>query len=394
MKTACQYFLFTSNLLIAGVIFHAQAQTTNLPTHPLPTIADINKWRASPLDAVQRGADEGQTDAMIALYMAYGEGRGVPVDCKEAMNWLTKASEAGNPCAQCMLGRCYENPAMQDSGDGLRSPPPNMPEAILWYRRSSEQGWAAGQDRLALCYIRGKGIEQDEEYGLELLRKAADQGQIYALSDLADCYARGIGTPRNDEDRPLQLLTRIASKDPQDNYSKVAEAFDQIICRYEFGVGTRRDILAAAEWYCEAAMKGIAGYTLADKVELDAPKGPPPGGYGLISAERSYIFGVLPNRWDRRDPIYAALSLYLKAVQGDSSAMMQIGGLYLTGDDVPKNPAKAWVWFSFAAQKGAKEAGANISKAALGMSATESGQSEQMLRDLIQKSNRVSAAIR
>lgn len=352
------------------------AAATNSPGPRSPRMWDISKWASSSMEDMRRGADQGDTGAMTALYFAYCDGQG---NCNEGLKWLTKAAEAGNAYAQCLYGFHFESPDVENN----HIPPSNMPEALLWYHRSADQGFAGAQYRLGLCYLHGKGVEQDEETGLEWLRKGADQGQLYALNELVACYGKGIGAPRDAKDRPLQLLARITATEIRDNedYYALAKAYDHLIFRCQFGVGTQRDILAAAAWYCKAAIKGISQYTLADKVEASAPKQRPPPAYESV-----------PGRWEPGDPIYPALSLYLKAARGSSDAMIKIGDLYLTGENVPNDPTRAWVWFTIASQNGAQEAAAKISQAASHLNTIELAKAQKMLPILTAELQRASSA--
>ena len=61
----------------------------------------------------------------------YGEGRGVQRDYAEALRWIRKAADEGEPTAMNNVGRFYR--------DG-RGVPPDYAEAIRWFRRAAERG--------------------------------------------------------------------------------------------------------------------------------------------------------------------------------------------------------------------------------------------------------------
>lgn len=269
-----------------------------------------------------------------------------------ALKSLTKAAEDGNAYAQCLLGYYYENPGWERTPAGDRLPPPNMPEVLRWYGRSAAQGWAGGQYLLGLCYLTARGVDLDEEHGLELIRKAADQHHAYAMLELANLYTRGVGKPRNEQDRPVRILERLVASKPQANRFVIRDAYENLILRYEHGIGTEPDAVAAAEWHCRAALAGIDRYSLAEPKAGDYPRTGPMGsftgepGHGIIAV-------CVPDSMGRSDAFARALSLYRKAACGDGQAAAQIGHDYVTGQGAPQSPTKAWLWFTWAIRNGA-----------------------------------------
>ena len=240
-----------------------------------------------------------------------------------------------------------------------------MPEAVRWYRLSADQGHSGGQFHLALCYLQGKGVEQDEERGLEWIRKSADQNHPYALVKLADVYARGIGQPKSQQDRPMALLLRAG----EDGF---ADACDALASRYQTGLGTDRDLIAACGWYCRGA--------------IAAPRSHPVKGEGVPRPADST---------QSRDAYTAAWMLYLKgAGLNDPGALMQIGGMYLIGQDVPRSEVKAWPWFKLAAERGATEARAKITELETHMSKEDLEEAEQLLVYLSQQTNNAARVAR
>ncbi len=299
----------------------------------------------------QKAADLGQLDAMYELYLAYKDGRGVARDEHKATVWLTQAAKAGNPMAQHAFGRSFAHPPF-DAVQGQREPK-NMPEAVHWYQLSAEQGYSRAQYDLGLCYAEGDGVEQDEEKGLELLRAAADQGYNLAKYELAGLYARGIGAPRNQMDQPLELLESVARSSSKSLTGVTKWAYDGILFRYQYGIGTEPDLVMAAEWYCQAAGEGVWEYSLEDKLEPNAtPAKIESGGSFVGSAERSYISIRMPDMGGSSDQFRQFLPVYLRASKLSPAALAEIGNRYLTGRGVAKNPMKAWLWLTLAGQHG------------------------------------------
>ncbi|KAH3762750.1 hypothetical protein Pelo_5418 [Pelomyxa schiedti] len=121
-----------------------------------------------------------------------------PMDnLREAVQWLTKASEGGDAGAQYHLAQLYETGW---EGAGVRK---DVAEAMRLYRLSADQGWGEAQYRLGVLLVNGcgrgtttngsgGGLGQNELYqqqqkwgeGVDLLLLAADQGNKKAQDKL------------------------------------------------------------------------------------------------------------------------------------------------------------------------------------------------------------------
>ena len=351
----------------------------------------LHQAEAAPQQSIQlahEAAAKGDFKAMVSLYEAYRFGQGVVANQVEAMKWLRKAAEGGSAHAQCLLGYRYENPDWERSPADNRLPPPNMPEAVQWYQRSANQNWAGGQYHLGLCYLDGTGVEQDEERGLELIRKAADQNQVFAMVELANLYAKGVGSPRGEADRPIAILKRVATCncDPEENQSKFVEAYEGLILRYEHGVGVERDPLTAVEWQCRAALAGMGNYSLAEP----KPRGTPNrDDLGSFTGEpgRGIIAVTIPDSSGRTAAFYRLLGLYLRASRGNGPAAAQIGDACLTGLEVPANHINAWMWFTVAARAGAGKD--SLARCEAAMTPDEIKQARLHLQEFTQHLNEV-----
>ncbi len=53
-------------------------------------------------------------------------------------------------------------------------------KAIVLYTKAADQGHADAQYELGFLYITGKGVEPDQQKGMEWIRKAAEQGHAKA----------------------------------------------------------------------------------------------------------------------------------------------------------------------------------------------------------------------
>ena len=271
----------------------------------------INQQTA--LQYYERAAGLGEPEAMYELYFSYRDGKGVGVDKSKAMEWLRKAAEGGCANAQYLLG--YENGHTIGKRD--------VAEAIKWWTRAAEQNHLKALDEMADVYLNGDGVEQDEERALEFVRKAADLDYGAAQFKLAWMYSQDIGEPRNEQDRPFNLLLHSAANGDGDGCLALS-------LRYRDGLGTQRDFVEAAGWRFRAVLVNLMrfGHNDPEVLQVFRKAGP-------------------------TDPFSTVLLLFGNAARGgDPGAFKQIGNLYLEGKDVQRNPARAQFWFALAATGG------------------------------------------
>jgi uncharacterized protein len=341
----------------------------------------------------QKAAERGQPDAMYELFLAYKNGRGVAADPQTATSWLVKAAEAGHAYAQSVRGRRFAEPIFDSDPEGRQ--PKNMPEAVRWYQLSAEQDCSRGQYYLGLCYIEGEGVEKDEEKGLDLIRRAADQDYSLAVYDLAGLYARGIGEPRSRGDQPLELFKRLVGITPKSLDGLTKGGYDAIVFRQQYGLGTERDLVAAADTYCQAAVEGAMGYSLADKLESPVPRSKIEGGGSFTSsAELSSIAVRQPELQGMNDEFLSVLRTYVRASRLDPAALAEIGDRYLTGRDVPRSQTNAWLWLTLAQQNGATEARSRTAAIEQHVTAEDKQEMTRYLPVLMQKLQEIARAAR
>lgn len=335
--------------------------------------------------AYREAAELGSAEAMVHLYFCYWDEKGVSADHAAAMRWLNKAAEADNACAEFLKGYRCANPEWKVSGANKWLPKPDWPGAFHWYSRSAEQNWPGGQYQLGMLYLAGQAVAMDEARGLELVRTAADQGLTEAKHELARLYARGIGEPRSENERPVALLERL-------------DEWGELQFCYEHGLGAPRDLVRAARSYSKMLMRGTwynSASDLADKIEFKPPRDDSVG-TPLIEAPDGHVqmFGPAHRSHNPSDDVLRALSLYLKAATGDGLAATRIGRMYLAGQDAPKLPAQAWLWFSVASRNGSTEAETLMATAKSRMTEAEIQAAPNQLTELAQELNLVASAVR
>lgn len=348
--------------------------------------------RAVPL--FRAAAEAGNTCAMRYLYCYYWGGPGVTTDKSAAMKWLLKSEESGDPDDLCYVGEQFEDPMwVQKDGKLINLLPQNLPEALNRYERAAEKGYWLGQYRLGLCYLQGRGVEQDEERGLELIRKAADQGPETAKFELIGLYSQGIGEPRNEADRPIAMLEQMVQDRSHEDENNHELPYESLVYRYIYGTGTDADLYTAVQWYCREALKGGWASLLGDVAARIRLQG------GLSGSSSTQASGTRYLGWERVDlnnikPFLACLTNYVNAVVSrDHAGLVIIGQKYFDGQGAPHNPQKAWLWFSLAAAKGAPGAAAKVAESEKQLTAKELEDAKAQLPAMIRDFDGVAAEL-
>lgn len=160
---------------------------------------------------------------------------------KKTISLITNMAADGNPRAQVMLGRCYEN------GLGVKQ---DLAVAAQWFQLAAEQNDAEAQVLLAYCYEVGAGVPKDPQQVMNLMTRAAQAGNAEAQFNLALNYSQGInGAPKNEQE-----AFNWAQKAASQGYAQ-AERF--LGACYEYGFGVNGNQQLANEWYAKAEAKGL-----------------------------------------------------------------------------------------------------------------------------------------
>jgi TPR repeat protein len=84
--------------------------------------------------------------------------------------------------------------------------------------------------------------------------------------------------------------------------------------------------------------------------------------------------------YNRGDYVPASRVFRTLAEQGNAKAQNVLGVMFRKGEGVPKNPARAHMWFSFAAKRGEPGARAELREVSRTMTAQEISQAEAMAK--------------
>lgn len=181
--------------------------------------------------------DEATNKILAEAWTAYNIG-----NYNKTVSLITNMAADGNPRAQVLLGRCYEN------GLGVEQDPA---VAAQWFQLAAEQNDSEAQVLLAYCYEVGSGVPKNPQQVMNLMTRAANAGNAEAQFNLALNYSQGInGAPKNEQE-----AFKWAELAGQQGYAQ-AERF--LGACYEYGFGVNANTQLAQEWYAKAAAQGLS----------------------------------------------------------------------------------------------------------------------------------------
>jgi TPR repeat protein len=192
-------------------------------------------------------------------------------------------------------------------------------EQLRWATIAADGGQRDAQWLLGYRYLRGSAVPKDEERGVEWLRRAADQGSAPAQSLLGWVYAGGIAAKR-DPAEALKWFTAAARQEDGYALMRLSEFYYRGIVVTSDPARGKRLLLRAAE--------------LGDR-------------YAIAGAWNLLLFAG--KREERDTPL--GLHFLIKGANADDpNSAYVLGREYLTGRDVPRDPARAAQWLVRAAK--------------------------------------------
>ncbi|NIZ13837.1 caspase family protein [Phaeobacter sp. HF9A] len=148
-------------------------------------------------------ADLGDTRSMLGLaYMRLNPNEG-RFDPEAAVDFLTRAAEAGSPEAQFELAKLYER------GTGVE---PDEKKALELYRAAAAQNFADAINDLGFMYYQGGlGLPADPGKALQLFERAADLRHPQAQFNFAALIDDGLIPTKGPEDAAKYLYQALRS---------------------------------------------------------------------------------------------------------------------------------------------------------------------------------------
>ena len=224
-------------------------------------------------ELIKKATELGYKDAYFDLGWAYYE-EGVERDLDKAFEYIKKSAELGDERAYYWLGyMCFH-------GEGTEE---NDKEAIKWLTKSADLGVCYAQEMLGELYIEGKekgiDIEENKEYGLELLLKVIENinDEDSILGVRAKAIEKVETLAYNGEKYVVDKLKELvdAGKDPIGVYSCILG-----LC-YQYEYGVEKDLKKGFELLKSSVELGFQGasfrlgqaYFYGDGTEVNEEKG-------------------------------------------------------------------------------------------------------------------------
>jgi len=256
-------------------------------------------------------------------------------DYKAAYDEFKPLAEQGNAEAQDYLGYMYQN------GLGVRQ---DYAEAAKWFRKSAEQGYALGQNNLGTMYQNGFGVPKDFAEALKWYRKAAEhRGWLgVMIQDNTPELAQAFGT----SEAKGVIVADVVPGSPAErgglkggdivqtlNGNQVENAGQLSRSVYSMSPGTLATIEVIRDGKPESINFSI-------------------GETGLAAAQANLGSMYLNGQGVPKD--YAkAIKWYRKAADQKSAyAQGSLGWMYQNGLGVQKDDAEAVRWYRMAADQG------------------------------------------
>lgn len=231
-------------------------------------------------------------------------------DYVHALPLFKQAGEKGHAESLYYVGMMYFY------GKGV-SDPDDHSISTKWYKRAAEKGHPLAQCCLSEAYMNGYGIPKDELEGFRWLEKAAEQGVPSAQSIVSHVYYHG------EHGLPKDIFKAIkygkAAAEQGESYAKsiLKNIYD------DYG-----DELVAIESYSHIK---------------DPKKNPMSPGNSFVKALKHF---------QEKEYREAIKYFRISAVQGDISALFNLGQIYYHGYGVPKDYLAAFQYYINAAKLG------------------------------------------
>ena len=155
---------------------------------------------------------------------------------KDLIAKLLAAAQKGDAAAQYELANRYRE------GDGV---PENLSDSLQWYRKAAESRHPDAMNDLGSMLLDGHGCKADPAEAFKWYELAAKTGHPVACYNLAKRYLHG----EIDLPQAFHWFSEAARQND-------TEAICELGTMYRFGQGTRRNLVAAAEFHLIAAKKG------------------------------------------------------------------------------------------------------------------------------------------
>jgi hypothetical protein len=187
-----------------------QISSTNNASRGKGQAQDARKSVASEtVEKIKNSAEQGDSEAQLALGVFYEVGEVVPQDDVEAVKWFRASAKQEN------ANGCFKLAQMCANGRG--GLPKDEAKALELFKKSAELGSAFGQALLGILYLDGNGVPKDATKAIYWLEKSAAAPEALKDPDFAgkikSALARAksaAANPNSQTDDPLGRLVKSA----------------------------------------------------------------------------------------------------------------------------------------------------------------------------------------
>jgi TPR repeat protein len=141
-------------------------------------------------------AERGLSIAQVAIGSMLMADLGGEPDMQEAVRWLTAAANQGHTSAMKMLA--ILDLESSDAGASI-----DIKTVIFWLQKAADGKDAQALQMLGDIYLKGQGVEKDENRAVECYEQAARLGYHGAHNTLAHMYGKGTSTVAENSSRHL-----------------------------------------------------------------------------------------------------------------------------------------------------------------------------------------------
>lgn len=379
------------------------------PVSEMNDSAPLDPAEAKALFAATKKRSGKDPQAMFELASMHGDGIGTRKDWTRELSSYKKAAKKGHAGAQYELAVRHINGTVSyglsiTNGDVAAAQraqnAKRQVNAAKLFTQSAEQGYAPAQYALGQAYLRGEGVTQNVDTGVEWLSKAGAQGMLEAQLELATVH-RDRNTPEDlakaiewyavaaaqgDTYAAISRNALLSQTEPNgagqqiivDAQAKVDQAF-----AYYTGSGVEQDLPAAAELFYESALLGnttaqwILGrmYINGEGLTRDAGQGIE---WLTMAAEfnhpdaQFYLGQVYDRGYGTDKNADLAYKWYTRSAQQDQlNAQYSLGSLYFDGRSKMVGKLEAREWLEAAANQGDAQAQYLVAGLSDGARATE-----------------------
>lgn len=261
----------------------------------------------------QKAVNLGDTDAKVALarlQMLDADITGFETSFESAVKNLEEAEKAGNKKAYYPIAELHEVGGVYER---------SYEKALIYFTKSAEAGDANGYVKIAHYNYYGLGTEKDKRKAIEALMKVSKLSSDKTVVKNTDRYLGLLFFQLALEQKNEELRYKLFELSWEYKNPLAADALGDL---NQKGIGTKKDMKLAIEWY----QKSIAMESI----------------YGMEKLGYIYITG--PDDVDR--DFKKAQDLFVQGSElGGVNAAYYLGYMYYNGLGIEKNSQEAEKWF-------------------------------------------------